>query len=374
VVLPWRDRTLSYPHEVHHRLRTDVPGDPIETAEAVNSCVDVVSIQYHPDIWGGPDSTFVLEFARALARPAVVTLHAVTSTPTPAHRALIAELADLAVATVVMSEHAAALLPSVYGVDAARVTVIPHGAPDVPMLPPEAVKDGLGVAGRDVILSFGLLSPRKGIERMLGALPAVIRDHPRATYVVVGATHPDTVAADGEAYRASLVALATSLRLREHVQFIDRFAGRVELIRWLQAADVVVAPYTDTDQGVSGTVATAIGIGRPVVATPFPYAVELLGDGRGILVPEDSPDTLADDSQEDFTGRLAAAVSRLLADAETRADMGRRAHEFSREMTWTRVGARYAELFERAAAAGQARRVLPTARPDRRRTGMAARR
>lgn len=358
-MLPWPDRTLSYPHEVHHRLRAEVADDHARTAAELGLCVDVVSIQHLPSIWGGDESRKVIEFVAALTRPAVVTLHAVTATPSVAHHAIIRELTERAAATVVMSRHAATLLETVYGADPERISMIHHGVPDVPLLDAETIKPGLMVAGRKVILSFGLLTPRKGIELMLRAMPAVIKAHPTAMYAIVGATHPDAIASDGEAYRQSLVALAASLGLGDHVQFIDRFAGRVELIRWLEAADVIVTPYTDLDQSVAGTLAAAIGTGRAVVSTPYAYAVELLADGRGIVVPGlESAD-------------LATAVSDLLADDERRLTIGRVAHEASRAMTWTKVGAEYAALFERSAQ-GVPARMLPT-KPDRRRSGVSVR-
>jgi glycosyltransferase involved in cell wall biosynthesis len=359
VVLPWPDRTLSYPHEVHHRLRAEVADDHARTASELGLCVDVVSIQHHPSIWGGEESRKVIEFVAALTRPAVVTLHAVTATPSVAHHAIIRELTERAAATVVMSRHAATLLDKVYGADPERISMIHHGVPDVPLLDAETIKPGLAVAGRKIILSFGLLTPRKGIELMLRAMPAVIKAHPTAMYVVVGATHPDALATDGEAYRQSLLALVSSLGLGDHVQFVDRFAGRVELIRWLEAADVVVTPYTDLDQSVAGTLAAAIGTGRAVVSTPYAYAVELLEGGRGVVVPALDPDL------------LSTAVTDLLSDDVRRATIGRIAHEASRAMTWTRVGAEYAALFERSAQ-GVPARMLPT-KPDRRRSGVSVR-
>ena len=188
-----------------------------------------------------------------------------------------------------MSQSAATLLKKGYGVDPRRLNVIPHGVPDLPMADTAVIKASLGLEGRRVILSFGLLGPTKGHELMLEALPAVIEANPDVTYVIVGVTHPDLLEADGEAYRATLVARVKALKLGGHVRFVDEFAHRVAMTRWLQAADIVVTPYPDLDQTVSGTLSYAMGAGRAIVSTPYAYAAELLAGGRGILVPEPSP-------------------------------------------------------------------------------------
>ena len=361
VVLPWPAHSVTYPHEVHHRLRTDAPHEVQPTAAELSECVDVASIQYHPDIWGGDEQTDVLEFMDALDIPAVVTLHAIEPEPSDAHRELIRAIAERAAAMVTMSQHARAVLETVYSVDPWRIVTIPHGVADVPILDPQTAKTLLGLAGRDVILTFGLITPRKGIEHMLRALPAVVADHPRTLYAIVGATHPDEIASNGEAYRQSLQTLVRTLGMAANVQFVDNFVGRVELIRWLQSADVVVTPYTDLGQSVAGTLAAAMGTGRAVVSTPYAYATEALADERGVLVTPNAP---AD---------LARAVSDLLSDGERRTAIGQRAHDWSRCMTWTKVGDEYAALFERVTA-GRSKRVAPVFRAGSRRTGVGARR
>jgi glycosyltransferase involved in cell wall biosynthesis len=201
------------------------------------------------------------------------------------------------------------------------------------------MKPGLGVEGREVILSFGLLGPDKGYELAIDALPAVVAAHPTACYVVVGATHPDVLAREGEAYRTMLEARVATLGMKDHVRFVDRFVGRVELTRWLEAADVFVTPFRNLDRIVSGTLAYAMGAGRAIVSTPYSYAAELLADGRGILVPNGSPDALAD------------GLRTILGDATLRAETGRRAYEHSRGMVWSQVGADYLRLLRRVASA-----------------------
>jgi len=332
------DGPLAYEHEVHHRIRRDEPEDYRRTARALDHCADVVSIQHEFGIWGGVDGRYVLDFMRALDHPVVTTLHTVLREPTIGQRAVLSELVARSDATVVMSQSAANLLETAYDVDATSLDVIPHGVPNLPLVDPASVKGDLGLAGRDVILSFGLLGPGKGYELVLDALPAVVAAHPAACYVIVGATHPDLLRTEGEAYRERLVAQAERLGLEDHVRFIDRFVGRVELTRWLEAADVFVTPYPKLDQIVSGTLSYAMGAGRAIVSTPYTYAVELLADGRGILVPPGSAEA------------LGAALDDVLGDRDLREALGRRAYAHSRGMVWSAVGTEYRRVLERATA------------------------
>ncbi|TAK01263.1 MAG: glycosyltransferase [Chloroflexota bacterium] len=301
----------------------------------MSDCVDIVSIQHEYGIWGGTDGEHVLDFVNALRVPAIATLHTVLRTPTPGQRAVLAELVASVEATVVMSRSAATLLATAYGVDPRRLEIIPHGVPDLPLVDPEAIKPALDLVGRRVILSFGLLGPRKGYELAIDALPDVVAAHPEALYVIVGATHPDLVRREGEAYRNGLVARARAHGLGDHVRFVDRFVGRVELSRWLEAADVFVTPYLNLDQIVSGTLSYAMGAGRAIVSTPYAYASELLADGRGLLVQPGSP------------ALLGRALNNVLEDGDLRAAMGRRAYEHSRQMVWSSVGLDYGRLIAR---------------------------
>jgi glycosyltransferase involved in cell wall biosynthesis len=202
---------------------------------------------------------------------------------------------------------------------------------------PDLLKPGLDLAGRAVILSFGLIGPGKGYERAIAAMPEVVAAVPNALYVILGATHPDLLLREGEAYRDGLVARAHELGVGDHVRFVDRFVTQAELGRWLQAADVFVTPYPNLEQIVSGTLSYAVGAGKAVVSTPYEYAVELLAEGRGTLVPPSAPSA------------LAAALVELLVDPLRREEVGARAHRFGRHMVWPEVGAAYRELFERVA-------------------------
>jgi glycosyltransferase involved in cell wall biosynthesis len=327
------EQPSSYPVEVQHRIRKEEPSDYLRTARSLNDCVDVVSIQHEYGIWGGTDGEHVLDFARGLRVPAVATLHTVLREPTPNQRAILTELIGLTDATVVMSRSAAELLSSAYGVNARRVHIIPHGVPNLPLVDPASMKSDFNVAGRDVILSFGLLGPGKGYELAIDALPAVVEAHPSVLYVIVGATHPDLIRREGEAYRTSLLSQVRRLGMDSHVLFIDRFVGKVELARWLEAADVFVTPYSNMAQIVSGTLSYAMAAGRAIVSTPYAYAAELLADRRGVLV---APGSVAE---------LAQGLNAVLGDPVMRADIGRRAWEHSRGMIWRAVGDQYGRLF-----------------------------
>lgn len=339
VVLNPPDHVTPYPPEVHHRIRRDETADYPRVAKGLARCsIDVVSIQHEFGIWGGEDGSSVLDFVDALDVPAVVTLHAIPRHPTTRQSDIVRDLVRHAAATVVMSRSAAARLGQVYAIDLGRLAVIPHGVPNLPLVDPETMKPGLGLAGRQVMLSFGLLGPGKGYERVIEAMPAVVAAVPTVRYVIVGATHPDTLRSGGEGYRQTLLDRVSELGLADHVQFVDRFVGHVELGKWLEAADLFVAAQTDPEQTMSGAMACAVGAGRAIVATPSAYADELLADERGVVLPSAA------------ARALAAACIDLLGDPERRARLGRLAYDHGRDMIWSDVGATYRALFARVAA------------------------
>jgi glycosyltransferase involved in cell wall biosynthesis len=325
-----------YPSEVRHRIRRDVLADYLEVARKLNrSSVGVVSVQHEYGIWGGDDGEFVLDFVHALTKPVVATLHTVPQNPSTRQRAILVGLLDASAASVVMSQSAARLLTRVYGIAPNQLDVVPHGVPDLPLVEPDSIKPRLGLAPGPVILSFGLLGPGKGYETVIEAMPAVIAADPAARYVVLGATHPELLRSEGEAYRTKLMRLADALGVSTNVLFVDRYVTRTELGTWLKTADIFVTPYPNREQIVSGTLAYAMSAGKAIVSTPYPYAVEMLEAGRGRLVTAGSP--------KDF----AEVLSELLRDPDMRYQLGRQAYEFSRTMIWPEVGARYARIFSR---------------------------
>lgn len=324
--------------EVHHVIHTDVRADHARAARALDECgVRLVSVQHEYGIWGGEDGEGVRDFLDALLVPAVATLHTVLADPTPSQRTIMEGILDSTSAVVVMSQAAATMLTDRYRADARRVEIIPHGVPDLPHVAPDLVKHAVGLQGRQVLLSFGLLGSSKGYERVIEAMPAIVRAAPTACYVIVGATHPELLRTEGERYRRRLEGLTTDLDMGDHVLFVDRFVGRAELGCWLQAADVFVTPYPNLGQIVSGTLSYAMAAGTPTVSTPYLYAAEILAGGRGTLVESGSTPAMTD------------ALVELLLQPELRQAMAQRAYDYGRGMVWSRVAARYATLFERLA-------------------------
>jgi hypothetical protein len=245
-------------------------------------------------------------------------------------------IVDASTTVIVMAEKARNLLLTVYGVPAEKIEVVAHGIPDSPFTEPDAAKAKLGFSGKTVVLTFGLLSPNKGIEVMIDAMPTILESRPDAVYVVLGATHPNLVRREGEGYRDNLIARARALGVQDHVVFLNRFVDQHTLLDFISMCDVYVTPYLNEAQMTSGTLAYSFGLGRPVVSTPYWHARELLADGRGVLVPFGEP--LATGTE----------IARLLTDDDRREAMRRRAYSSSRSMTWERTAERYMELFEKA--------------------------
>ncbi|MFV2063540.1 MAG: glycosyltransferase family 4 protein [Chloroflexota bacterium] len=322
--------------EVHHVIRTDLRADYARVARSLGDCgVRVVSVQHEFGIWGGDDGENVLDFLAALSVPAVATLHTVLEQPTIGQRRVMEGILESTAAVVVMSQTAAAILAERYGADPTTVEVIPHGVPDLPFTDPDTVKPMIGLEGRRVLLSFGLVGPSKGYEWMIEAMPAIVDIVPTACYVILGVTHPGLLRTEGERYRRRLEALTAELGMNDHVFLVDRFVERSELSKWLEAADVFVTPYPNLQQIVSGTLSYAMAAGKPSVSTPYLYASEILAGGRGMLVPPRSSVALTD-----------ALVELLLHDS-VRAAMAARAYEKGRGMVWSRVAATYERLFAR---------------------------
>jgi glycosyltransferase involved in cell wall biosynthesis len=348
VALQPPDKTGFYGVEVTHRITRDVPTDYLAAARWIDARpFDIVSLQHEYGIWGGLDGSYVLDFINALETPVVSTLHTVLQHPTDSQRAILIELVRASAATVVMSTSAAELLTRSYGTDPAQIEVVAHGVPFLPLVAPATVKPQMGLTGRTVILSFGLLGPGKGYESAIAAMPAVVRADPTAVYVIVGATHPELIKRDGETYRHKLVALASSLGVGNHVRFVGRFVDPAELNLWLTAADIFVTPYPNMEQIVSGTLSYAIGAGKAIVSTPYAYASERLADGRGRLVAAGSVDALAE-------GIIELALSPSL-----RAELGRRTYAYSRGMLWPEIATSYRRIFARVASSSS-----PVERPN----------
>ncbi|OYW43747.1 MAG: hypothetical protein B7Z38_00295 [Rhodobacterales bacterium 12-64-8] len=323
----------DYPDAVTHVIPQDDLPAYEQAADSLNrSGVEVVFLQHEFGIYGGESGSHILRLLRRLRMPVVVTLHTVLENPSPTQKRVLDEILRIASAVIVMTELGADILERVHGAGPRKVHVIPHGAPERPFSPTEPFKAPLGLSGEKVIMSFGLLSPNKGIETIIRALPAILVQHANATYVIVGATHPHLVRNEGERYRDSLIALATSLGVEGRLRFINRFVGDEELIDLLQAADLYVTPYLTEAQITSGTLTYAIAVGKPVISTPYWHAKEALADGVGVLCPFND------------TRAFAHEIIDLLSNDTRREAMARRAYRSGEPTRWRKVAQETAGL------------------------------
>ncbi len=336
-VVPVNDRPegYDYPPEVRFEIEEQNLDSYLRTADFLNFAnTDVVCLQHEYGIYGGTSGSHVLGLVRDLRMPVVTTLHTVLREPNDDQKRVLTELATLSARVVVMTERARTFLREIYDVPEAKIDLIAHGIPDTPFVDPNPFKEQFGVEGRLVALTFGLLSPNKGIEHVLRAIPEIVKSFPNFVYIVLGATHPALVREQGERYRLSLERLARNLGVGKHVIFYNRFVELQELTEFIRTADVYVTPYLNEAQITSGTLAYAFGCGKAVVSTPYWHAEELLADGRGELVPFADP------------GALALAIRGLLGDEPRRAVMCARAHRLGREMIWEQSARHYMESFQ----------------------------
>ena len=333
----------DYPEVVRFEIEEQDLASYQRAADFLNiGNVDIVCVQHEFGIYGGPAGRHLLALLRELRMPVVTTLHTVLGEPNPDQRRVMQELIARSTRLVVMAERGRRMLQELYQAPPVKIDLIPHGIPDMPFVDPNYYKDQFGVEGRTVLLTFGLLSPNKGIEHVLNALPRILSEFPRVVYVVVGATHPNELREQGEAYRLSLERLAKKNRVDANVIFYNRFVDLEELKEFIGAADLYVTPYLNEAQITSGTLAYAFGAGKAVISTPYWHAAELLAEDRGVLVPFGDAEA------------MARAVTGLLGEDNRRHAMRKNAYKLGREMVWDRTARLYWRSFELARLEGSA--------------------
>jgi len=326
----------DYPARVRWSLAQDDLTSYQVAAEFLNfNNIDMVCLQHEYGIFGGPAGSHILHLLRGLKMPLVTTLHTVLREPDPNQLLVMEEIAKLSDRLIVMSQLSAQFLQEIFKVPGSKIDMVPHGVPDLPFLDPNFFKDRFGVEGKAVLLTFGLLSPNKGIENVIQALPQILARHKNVVYIVAGATHPHVLRREGDKYRTSLQALAKEVGVESQVIFHNRFVSPEEMVEFIGAADLYITPYRHEAQVVSGTLAYALGAGKAIISTPYWHAIELLDDRRGALVPFQNPDAIAQKTIE------------LLDTPAIRHAMRKRAYLFAREMIWKRVAQGYMESFSR---------------------------
>jgi len=338
MALPVNDteRGYDYPSRVRWSLAQDDVRSYEDAAEFLNfNNIDMVCLQHEYGIFGGPAGSHILHLLHGLKMPVVTTLHTVLREPNPDQRRVMAEIAELSDRLVVMSQLSSQFLQTIFKVPDSKIDMVPHGVPDLPFLDPNFYKDRFGVEGKAVLVTFGLLSPNKGIENVIQALPQILARHTNVAYIIAGATHPHILRREGERYRESLQALAKEVGVESQVTFYNRFVSPEEMVQFIGAADIYITPYRHEAQVVSGTLAYALGAGKAIISTPYWHAIELLDDRRGALVPFNDPAAIAQKTIE------------LLDTPAIRHSMRKRAYLLGREMIWKRVAQSYMESFAR---------------------------
>src|SRR5690348_618745 len=337
LALPVNDTAVGYmyPDRVRFELSENDLASYRQAADFLNfSNIDLVCLQHEYGIFGGRAGGHILELLRRLQMPVATTLHTVLREPNPDQREVMEEITALSDRVIVMSQHSAQILQEVFHVPERKIDLIPHGIPDLPFTDPSFYKDGFGTEGKQVLLTFGLLSPNKGIENVIQALPRILTRHGNVVYMISGVTHPHVLRGEGEKYRFFLQNMAEELGVEGNVIFRNRFVSPQEMVELIGAADIYITPYKHKEQVVSGTLAYALSTGKAIISTPYLHAMELLDDARGVLVPFDDPEA------------IATRTTELLDNDTARHAMRKRAYLYARDMVWSRVAQKYMKSFE----------------------------
>ena len=340
----------AYPDAVTGAIPQNELSAYVDTARTIEaSGAQAIWVQHEYGIFGGPAGEHLLALLDRTTLPVVVTLHTVLEKPSADERRVLEGLLRRAARVVVMAERGREILQRVYAANPRQIAMIAHGVPDRELVDPATLKERFGWKDRPVVLTFGLLAPNKGIETIIEALPTVVERHPNLLYVVLGATHPNLVAHEGERYRDSLKALAAEKGVSDNLALVDGFVEHDALIDYLQAADIYATPYLNPAQITSGTLSYAVGVGKAVISTPYVHATEILADGHGVLV--DFRDSAA----------FAREIDRLLSNDRDRHRLSQRAYSRGRTMIWPRLAEAMLAATEAAIAARPRRLAKPLA-------------
>ena len=338
-VIALNNTAQGYPYssEVSFHISDQHREDYRRAADFINlSSVDVICLQHEFGIFGGEDGSYIISLLEELKKPVVTTFHTILAEPSAGQKKTLSRICELSTLVVVQAQMAVRLLKKVYGIPETKILMIPHGAPDVPLLEPALHKKQFQAEGRILLFTFGLLGPNKGIEYAIAAMEKVAKRYPQVLYLVLGATHPEVKRRHGEQYRQGLEKLVREKGLEDQITFHNRYVSLERLIDFLLAADIYLTPYVNKDQITSGTLAYALACGKVIVSTPYWYAQELLAQGRGCLVPFCDSEAMAD--------KLLA----LLDDEAQRDRMRRLSYQYGRKMIWREVAGNYAAAFEKA--------------------------
>jgi glycosyltransferase involved in cell wall biosynthesis len=329
----------SYPARVRFEISEGDIALYRAAADYLNaSNVDLVCLQHEYGIFGGKAGNHVMELLKHLKMPVVTTLHTVLREPNLDQRAVMQKIAGRSERLIVMSQYSSRVLQEVFRVPAEKIDLIPHGIPDLPFEQPDMYKKRFSCHGKSVLLTFGLLSPNKGLESVIQAMPRILASHSNTIYMIAGATHPQIRAREGDRYQLELQALAKKLGVEQQVLFVNRFVSPEEMASLVGSADIYITSYCHEAQAVSGTLAYALGAGKAIISTPYWYAAEVLDQRRGMLVPFENP------------AAIAIATIALLTNDEAREAMRERAYLYARPMVWKQVAQSYMAAFLRARA------------------------
>jgi glycosyltransferase involved in cell wall biosynthesis len=323
----------NYDRRVRFQIERSFVDDYIQAARYVNlSGINLVNVQHEFGLFGGEWGEYINSFFKGIQKPVVTTLHTIVSNFGSTAQKVLRSVVRHSASIIVMTRTAMRLLKN-SGAHPDKISIIPHGCPDVPLVCSEKPKVTLGMRGRIVLSTFGLINRGKGIEYAIRSLPSLVEKEPRILYLVIGETHPEVRKTVGERYRRRLMKLVNELRLWKHVRFHNRFLSKQQLIRYLQATDFYITPYVDRNQISSGTLAYALGTGKAIISTPYLHAEEALAEGRGLLCKFRDPNSIAE------------CIDMLLEDEELRLSLEKKAYTYSRDFTWSRVAEEYARLF-----------------------------